>query len=135
MAYVQMKVATPTEEDLDSTYQFMRILEALTDNRMYHHSDPSDWKEWDEDDEDFKVIKEAESYVCDYEEEEPDEVDQRIVLFQYIKNYFIKNPSALARIITCAQMAMDNAFDKDCSYIDWKPEIKALLEKEEEKNA
>ena len=130
----QIKIASPSTEDFDSSIQFMRILEALTDNRAYCCSSVEDWKNWDPNDDDYKILKKIEdSLIGEYGEfEDEDEVDQRIVLWEYVKHFFNYNPSSLARVITCASVAMDNAFDPDKNTIEWRENIEKALDFYEE---
>ena len=131
MGYCSLKVAKPTEKDFDATYKLNSVLETLTDSRWFDRVDS--WQDWDEDDEDYLFFKEKREEIAEEEQISPEDVDSRILVYEYIKKHFRKNPSALARIIMCAQMAIDNAFDKDLDYIDWNPEIKELIRNKEEK--
>lgn len=136
MAYVPMKVAKPTEKDMDECYRFLRIMEALTDNRMFHSASASDWTEWDEEDEDYQLLDYCKQRLIDdenYDEYDIEDLDHRLVLWEYVKWFFNRCPSAFARVLMCAQMALDNCFDEKSDTIEWKPELAKLLD-EDSKN-
>ncbi len=134
MAKIALKVAAPNTEDFDAVYQFNRIMDALTDNRMWRAADESDWKDWDEDEKDYKLLKDIEKEVCSSEDETPEDVDQRIVLWEYVKWFFNNHPSALSRVLMCADTAMENAFDKESDTLEWNKDILELIKKSEKEN-
>lgn len=132
MSYVQMKVAKPTEKDMDECYRFLRIMEALTDNRMFHSASPSDWTEWDEEDEDYKLLDYCKQRLIDeecYDEYDIEDIDHRLVLWEYVKWFFNRCPSAFARVLMCSQMALDNCFDEESDTIEWRKDISEAIEK------
>lgn len=130
MGAVQMKVAKPSERDFDATYQFLRILENLTRSGWCSSNSVNDWTDWDKDDEDYILLNSFKNELLDDEFHllDEDDVDNRFVLWEYIKYFFNKYPSALGRIIMCADMAMENAFDKNSSTIEWNPKLNKALE-------
>lgn len=83
MAKVELKVAAPSNKDFDAVYQFKRICESLTDGIGWYSVE--NWKEWDTDDKDYKLLKKIEKKVCEEEDESPENIDQRIVLWEYVK--------------------------------------------------
>lgn len=132
MAKVSLKAAAPSTEDFDSVYQFNRIMNSLTDDRMWRSADESDWKDWDENDEDYKLLKSIEKNVCWSEDVSSEEIDQRLVLWAYVKWFFNNHPSALGRILMCADMAMENAFNKESDTIEWNKDILELIKRDNE---
>ena len=121
-----IKIARPSDRDFDMAYMIQGLSE-LFDDRF---SVEEDWKSWDEESEKYKLMKEA--YDSVLEEDGPDSVftddpDNRLVIYEYIRRLFINYPSALYRVIAAAQMAMDNCFDKDISYIDYRPNVKNAM--------
>lgn len=132
--YMPMKVAKPSEEDFNACYQFLRIMEGLSDK----YTDPSDWKEhWDEDDEDYILIKEMEQQAkWDECLDDDDDIDQRLVMWEYVKHFFNHYPSAFARVLICANIAMDNCFDNTdaTTTIEWNKAITEALELAEKNN-
>lgn len=124
----EMKVAKPTKEDFDIVYRFQSVMENLAYHRAFCFASPSDWKEWNQDDEDYKILKQYEKEVMELfglEEDELEETHYCLILWRYIKWFFNYHPSALARVVMCADVAMLNAFDNrdDVDTIEWKPEI------------
>lgn len=123
-----MKVAKPTQADFDIVYRFQGVLENLAQNRAFCMASPSDWKDWSEDDKDYQILKQYEKDVMkefDLREDDLQEEHYCLILWRYIKWFFNYHPSALGRVVLCADMAMENAFDNrdEVSTIEWKPEI------------
>lgn len=134
MGYVQMKVAKPTEKDMDECYRFLRIMEALTDDRMFHSASAADWTEWNEEDEDYQILNYCKQRLIDeecYDEYDIEDLDHRLVMWEYVKWFFNRCPSAFARVLMCAQMALDNCFDEKSDTIEWRKDISEAIEKYE----
>lgn len=134
MGYVNLSVAKPSEKDMDECYRFLRIMESLTDDRLFHSSSASDWKEWNKEDEDYELLNYCRNQLIQDGEDDEDELDDRLVLWEYVKWFFNRCPSSFARVLMCAQMALDNAFDEKSNTIEWKPEIAKAMEEYNEKH-
>lgn len=135
-----LKIAKPTNDDFEIVYRFNSVMEQLTDNRMFRASSLSDWEDWDKDDKDYQILKrfktEVENeYDIMYDDEFRDE-HYAMVLWKYIKWFFNQHPSSLGRIIMCANIAMDNAFDQnpEVTSIEWSPKLEEALELYDEKH-
>lgn len=127
MAKVELKVAAPSNKDFDAVYQFNRICESLTDGRGWYSV--KNWKEWDTDDKDYKLLKKIEKKVCEEEDGSPENIDQRIVLWEYVNWFFNYCPSSLLRVVMCADMAMENAFDKKADCVEWNKKLLKIFDK------
>lgn len=127
------KVGKPTKNDFEACYSFMRTLESLTDNRMYSCALESDWTDWDEDDEEYKILSELRSDYCRYADKDVEDLDiddYKIIMWNYVKWFFNAHPSSLARVIMCADIAMDNAFDnsEEVKTIEWNKRCSEALD-------
>ena len=126
MSKYSLKCAKPDEDDFEVMHK-LRILENLFDNRFWRDNS-EDWRGWDDDDEDKIELLDCEKDVRQYEGlDDDDEVDNRLILYEYVKRLF-NNGSAFSRVEMTAQMAIDNCFDPDKDYIDWKPEIQNAID-------
>lgn len=125
MSKYSLKCAKPDEGDFEVMHKLL-ILENLFDNRFWRDNS-EDWRDWDDDDEDKQELLDCEKDVRQYEGlDSNDEVDNRLILYEYVKRMF-NNSSAFRRVEMAAQMAIDNCFDPDKDYIDWKPEIQNAI--------
>lgn len=126
MSKYSMKCAKPDEEDFDKFTKLM-VLENLFDGR-YWSSREDEWREWDDDDEDKQELLECEEYVRECNDlSKSDDVDNDLILCEYVRRLFSGNSSAFRRVEMAAMMGIDNCFDPDIDYIDWKPEIKNAI--------
>lgn len=134
-----LKITKPTSKDFDITYRFKSVMEQLSDDRWYSQASVSDWETWDEDDEDYKILKSFKEKVMEEYELDESEFDERyqtLVMWKYIKWYFNYHPSALSRILMCADIAMENAFDQrdEVDTIEWNEKLTKALEIYENQN-
>lgn len=117
----QMKIAKCDEEDFNYCWA-LRLVEDLVDGRFFMDS-LNDWMDW-EDGEDKERFQKAYNTIkatdaCD----EDEDIDPRLVIYQYIKNIFRANPSGLSRVIMAASAACDNFYDPDKDYLEYRPDI------------
>lgn len=129
----QVKIGKPTEQDFEICYRFNSVLESLTDDRMYRCANESDWEDWNTEDEDYKVLSKIRDSYCqwaDKDKKELDDSDHQQILWRYVKWFFNEHPSSLARIIMCANVAMDNAFDnsEEVTTIKWNKRCSEALD-------
>lgn len=127
-----MRVAKAKEEEFERVGGFIRVMEALFDGRSFFSMEEC-WKEWDDDDEDKKMLLEIER---DLLESEGEPVDNRLVLFEFIKKKWRKANycGSFGRIVVDAQVLIDNACDPDLDYLEFAPKIKAAIEEYDKKN-
>lgn len=134
----KLKVAKPTRQDFDICHRFNSVMAQLTDNRMYRCNDEADWQEWDEDDEDYKVLSQIRDEYCTYADKQKDDLDNddhQQIMWRYVKWFFNHHPSAFGRVLMCAEIAMDNAFDNsdDVTTIEWNKRCSEALDMWDEK--
>lgn len=121
-----MKCAKPDEEDFDKFSKLM-VLENLFDGRHWS-SHEDEWREWDDDDEDKQELSKCEKRVHEfYDLSETDYMYNDLILCEYVRRLFRENSPAFRRVEMAAQMGIDNCFDPNKDYIDWKPEIQNAI--------
>lgn len=135
-----LKIGKPTQEDFDIVYRFNSLMDELTDNRMFRASSLSDWEYWDEDNEDYQILKEFKKEVeIEYDIMDDDEFKDEhyaMVLWKYVKWFFNQHPSSLSRVVMCADIAMNNAFDQnpEVTSIEWSPKLEEAIDLYNEKH-
>ena len=119
-------------EEFDRVRGFVNVMEALFEDR-YFFSTEECWRDWDDDDEDKKALLEIER---DLRECEGDPVDNRLVLFAFIKRKWCKSnfSGSFGRIIMDAEVLIDNMCDPGLDYLEYKPEIKVAIDEYNEKH-
>ena len=116
-----MKIAKCDKEDLEHAHA-LRSLEDLVVGRWFMDS-LNDWMDWSDCEEKqklqscFDYIKATEG--CDSD----DDVDPRLVIYEYVKREFTKNPSGLARVVLAAECALEHFYDPDKDYLEYRPDL------------
>ena len=129
-----MRVAKASDEEFDKVWSLINVIDLLFDNRF--GSNENCWKEWDDDNEDKQMILEIAKEV-----EQTDgldlfgEVDTRLVLYNFIKRKWREANcrGSIQRIVMDAQVLIDNACDPSLDYLEWRPDIRMLMEAHKEK--
>lgn len=131
----RLKMAKAENEEFELTMGFVRVMEALFDDRPFFCRE-EDWRDWPDEDEDKKRLLEIEKEVIDEDGTCWDgKPDNRLVLYEFIKrkwraaNFY----GSFGRIIMDAEVLIDNACDPDLDYLEFKPEILAAMKEYEEK--
>lgn len=126
-----MKVAKATSDEFDKIYNFINVMDNLLDNRSWY-AEEDDWKNWDDDDQDkielLKIEKELKSYGDE---------DNRLILYEFIKKKWreVNYSGSFQRIITDAEVLIDNVCDPELDYLEYKPEIKEAIDKYEQEKS
>lgn len=130
-----MKVAKADSKEFDKVYDFINVMDELFDNKFF--SNEECWREWNDDDEDKKLLLKIEKDLKETEGSDIwGEVDNRLILYEFIKlkwkkaNYY----GSFQRIVTDANVLIDNVCDPDLDYLEYKPEIKQAIEKFNKEN-
>lgn len=128
-----MKVAKADKEEFDKVYNFINVMDSLFDSRFWSHEE--EWRDWSDDDPDKQLLLKIEAEVKESDGECVLEgVDNRLILYYFIKmkwreaNYC----GSFQRIVTDAEVLIDNVCDPDIDYLEYKPEIKEAIEKYEQ---
>lgn len=121
-----MKVAKADKEEFDKVYNFINIMNTLFDGSFF--SNEECWRDWDDDDKDKKLLLEIEQYLKNTEDEP---VDNRLILYYFIKRKWKEADyyGSFGRIVTDADVLIDNVCDPDLDYLEYNKEIKQALEK------
>lgn len=125
-----MRVAKATKDDFDKTTSFLSSMEALFDtrNRYSLRNYEEDWKGWDDDDDDKKLILRCQKELSEEGGCDPDEVDNRLILFEFIKQKYQACDCSWNRVVWGASVLIDNACDPTLSHLDWHPFIDRALD-------
>jgi len=124
-----MKVAKASTDEFDKVYNFINVMDSLFDNRFYLTPE-EEWREWDDDDEDKKLLLKIEEELKETDGGIWGDVDNRLVLFEFIKRKWktANYCGSFQRIVTDAEVLIDNACDEELDYLEFKPEIKEAME-------
>lgn len=128
-----MRVAKADPKEFDKVYNFINVMNALFDTRFWSHEE--EWREWDDDDPDKKLLLEIEAEVRETDGEDIwNGVDNRLILYEFIKRKWIEADwsGSFGRIVTDAEVLIDNVCDPNLDYLEYKPEIKEAIEKYEQ---
>jgi len=126
-----MKVAKADAEEFDRVYNFINVMEALFDDRGWCSHEES-WRDWDDDDPDKKLLLEIEEEVKESDGESIwDGVDNRLILYEFIKRKWqsANYSGSFGRIVCDADVLIENVCDPDLDYLEYKPDMKEVLEK------
>ena len=131
-----MKVAKADNEEFDKVYKFINVMDNLLDNRSWY-ADEDDWKNWDDDDQDKIELLKIEKEVKETDGGIWGDVDNRLVLFEFIKKKWreVNYSGSFQRIITNAEVLIDNVCDPNLDYLEYKPEIKEAIDKYEQEKS
>ena len=114
-----MRMAKAPKEHVDRLRVYLQFCDELT------QIDPENYNEWKEfkkdweDDEKFnKIIKHCED-------------DEGRFLYEYYFDYYRSNISHIhMRVVFGYEVLVDNVCDPDLDYLEFKPELKKLMENE-----
>lgn len=129
-----MKVAKADPEEFERVMRFVSLMESFFEGRSFFSSE-EDWRDWPNDDEDKKRLLEIEKDLVDAGEATWDgHPDNRLILFEFIKEKwkYANWSGSFGRIVIDAEVLIENACDPELDYLEWKPELKAFIEKLEE---
>ena len=124
-----MKVAKADEKEFDKVYDFINVMDDLFDSRFFSHEE--EWRNWDDDDEDKKLLLEIEEEVKETDGEDVwGGVDNRLILYEFIKRKWKKVNwgGSFQRIVTDAEVLIENTCDPNLDYLEFNPEIREAME-------
>ena len=130
-----MKVGKASPEEFDMVTGFINVMEDLFGGRSFFSQEES-WREWDDDDEDKKLLLEIEKEVKEeYGETVWDGVDNRLILYEFIKRKWrkVNYCGSFGRIVMDAAVLIDDACDPNLDYLEFKPEIMEAINEYNEK--
>lgn len=114
-----MKVAKADDNDFERVYNFLNPLQSLFGNKW---SDEDSWSEWDDDDPDKLELLKIRQEVADEEGYTLEDVDNRLVLFEFIKRRYKKaDCGSWQRVVMAAECLIASVCDPHKDYLDWHP--------------
>ena len=117
-------MAKPTEKDFDNTRFFLQAAENFWDKRRYSFNNPEeDWKDLDEEDEDKIELLKIQKDLASVEECDLDDVDNRLVIYEFIKSKYAKANNCWGRVLTAGEIAINSACDPTLDYLEFLPGI------------
>jgi hypothetical protein len=118
----QMKVAKADDEDFKRTRAFLQACESIWDNRNQYslRCKESTWKERDDDEDKLLIIK-LQKELASEEGCEPEEVDDRILMYEFIKHKYEQADCYWSRVIIAADVLIDNVCDPTEGHLAFYP--------------
>jgi len=123
-----LRVAKATENDVELTRDFLQTCETFWDNRnpfSLRHLE-SDWETWDDEDEDKKELLTIRRNLADEEGIEERFIDNRLVVYEFIKFKYKKADNKWGRVIMAADLLIDNCCDPTESHLAFYPAFEML---------
>lgn len=118
-----MRVAKATSEDFEKTRSFLQACENIWDNRSNYsiRVEENEWQSWDDEDEDKILILKLRKEIADDEGCDVVEVDNRILMYEFIRRKYKKADCHWNRVIMAADILIDTCCDPQLTYLEWSP--------------
>ena len=117
-----MRVHKMDPEDFKRVTEFIHACEHMLEGEKFSLKSPYEhWKDWQDDDEDKKGIQAIETFIS--KNEDMDEVDGRIVAYEYLRK---KYTHMLSLLNITAHVLVENCCDINKDYLDFSPEFYTL---------
>lgn len=114
-----MRVAKPTEKDFQTTNDFLLFMEMLFDTRMFHQFN---WKrDFDKNDIEHKILTRCEKELSEEFDCNPEDLDERVVLFEAIKRMYQRCDTHWRRALLSGEILIENVCDQDADYLKLHP--------------
>ena len=125
MATHQITIAKASKNDFEKVYNLLSPMEELFNNRW---SNEESWTEWDDDNEDKLELLAIRKEIAEEEYCDEDEVDNRLVLYEFIKRRMrLCGCSNWQRVVTAAECLIDTFCDPQESCLAWRPDLKRAM--------
>lgn len=123
-----MKVAKPDKQDFKGILDFMNAAEMALERQKFGITSSEDnWEEYlDEDDKDYKLIITMRKRIADEEGCDPENVDNRILMFEYLQRKFAASSSGWRRVYWAADILLDTCTDTYDHCLAWRPDAVLL---------
>jgi hypothetical protein len=114
-----MRIAAPTKEIYKEAGEFTNALEIALERDRYSPKEPEDnWLDLDDDDTDkIWLLKTQKRLACE-EGCEPNEVDNRILMYAYLRHKYFNR---FGHIILACEAMQDACADPSKDYLDFAP--------------
>lgn len=121
MARHGLTIAKADKEDFEAVYNLLVPMEELFNS---HWSNEEAWIEWDDDDEHKRELLRIRKEVAQEEHCDEDEVDNRLVLYEFIKRKMQNCAcSEWRRVVTAAECLIDTFCDPHVDFLAWRPDL------------
>lgn len=118
-----MRVAKASTQDIVSLTDFLQACEESLERAKYSLTSAYDkWEEWDEDDEDKRHLLRIRDKIAKSEDIEPNEVDNRIILYEWLREKFVA-AAGWRRVTIGVDVLIENCCDETKSHLDFHPSI------------
>lgn len=119
-----MKIAKASKEDLAAVQDFLLACELSLDRGKFSlFASEDQWLELDDDDDDKKRILKIRKGIAEDEGCEPEEVDNRILMFEWLKSKFYHASCSWRRVHIAADVLIDNCTDPTEDVLAWYPGV------------
>lgn len=118
-----LRMAKADQDDFDTTNKFLQACEMFWDNRdRYSFKDmEADWMRWDDEDEDKIELLKIRKDIAEEERLSEVDVDNRLILFEFLKRRYHKADTNWRRAIFCGQILIDNFCDPQETHLACSP--------------
>jgi hypothetical protein len=118
-----LRVAKASEQDIEITRSFLQACEFFWDARpIYSLRDlESDWETWDDDDEHKQELLQIKQELCDYEGLSESEIDNRLIVYEFLKRRYKIADNKWGRVLTAAEVLIDNCCDPTERHLAFYP--------------
>ena len=118
----QMRMSKPSEKDFENTRCFLQAAESFWDRRGYSFNNPEeDWDELDDENEDKIELLKIQKNLSDDEGCSLDEVDNRLIIYEFLKSKYQKANYCWGRALMAGEIAIESTCDPTLTYLDFIP--------------
>lgn len=122
-----MRIAKADADDFKRLLNLLKPMEALFGGRMW--SNEESWTEWDDDDTDKKELLKIRREMAEEEGDDVEYVDNRLVLYEFIRRRFIlADRGCWQRIIMAADALIKEFCDQSSDILEYHPFIERAVE-------
>ena len=122
-----MKVARADANDLQTTLDFLKVCEENLESGKFSFNNAFDnWEDLDDEDEDKIAILKLQKVLAEEEGVEVEELDNRILLYEWLSRKFKACSCNWRRVYWAADILLGCATDPTERCLEWAPGIEQL---------
>lgn len=126
MAIHGMTIAKASKDDFEKVYNLLSPMEELFNSKWCNEEE---WTEWDDGDEDKQELLAIRKEIAEDEYCEEDEVDNRLILYEFIKRRMrLCGCSNWQRVVVAAECLIDTFCDPQESCLAWRPDLERAMD-------
>lgn len=126
MAKHSITIAKADKEDFEAVYNLLVPMEELFNS---HWSNEEQWVDWDDDDEHKQELLAIRKEVAQDERCDEDDVDNRLILFEFIKRKMQAcSCSEWHRVVTASECLIDTFCDPNDDSLAWRPDLDRAMD-------